>query len=720
MAAGYNPLNPQPYTPPELPQQTQPGTEPMPAKPSPFGGQPGYQFTQGPISHGGAIAGIADNVLRGIVNGHAQGEQYKALKLKKQSDDLNASYQADAQRLWQVAQNQYQATGKVDPNSDEYKQAKSAVDGSWGSLQQFRGTLIDQQGGGKKKGGKKQQDEKPPQAVLTDPSSTPEEKMKAIYAISGKLGAPVYGQVAQFNTPRAQQAWHAQQQGADTDAAKAETEATMAKMQNRIAVLSAKDNLTPQEITELGDEEERYKKLRDLNTPSKESATTREYVSPDGKQTSWYVPGHEPEGWNAYNKPAASSAPKLGTLGGSMAQYAKENGMDPNNMPLAAQNYVRALAHWYGVGDTSSTTNTLKVDMNNQWVPITETNSRSRGPMPQPPPGMKVPSFVSPDSATPPAPATVTQSFKGKSVPGMVAPGNVDIANRPNIDNGDGTHSSVFSMSFGTDKGEVLVPGVGDGKTYPARKLTEQEAWDQYKKTGQNLGTFKTPKDADAYAQTLHEDQQKYGNAPAATRREKPQRTAPNSPLSTSASPRSNVRVGTPLMGAMDPVLKGMDQETHDAIIAYNTAKRAIEHPNAPNTNEMVLAFAREISGQKSIRSMPQLELEFKAGTLDQRLNSIYQRWKNGTLDPTVMSQMAEEMRANAKFKRDAAVAERTRRGQGTVQGNGSPAAPAATPPPTQSKGIVSVDQAMTLPKYKGKSRDEVTAAITAQGYTPQ
>jgi hypothetical protein len=106
----------------------------------------------------------------------------------------------------------------------------------------------------------------------------------------------------------------------------------------------------------------------------------------------------------------------------------------------------------------------------------------------------------------------VTQSFQGKDVPGLVAPGNLDITKRPNINNGDGTNSSTFSMSFGTDKGEVLVPGVGDGVTYPPRKLSPAEALDQYKKTGKNFGTFKDVGTANAYAEALHNDQAKYGN----------------------------------------------------------------------------------------------------------------------------------------------------------------------------------------------------------------
>lgn len=110
-------------------------------------------------------------------------------------------------------------------------------------------------------------------------------------------------------------------------------------------------------------------------------------------------------------------------------------------------------------------------------------------------------------------PHLVTQSMEGQEIPGMISKGNLDLSTRPNIDNGDGTHSSVFSMSFGTDNGEVLVPGVGDGVNYPLRKLTPAEALDQYKKTGKNLGTFKDADSANAYGKTLHEDQAKSNGA---------------------------------------------------------------------------------------------------------------------------------------------------------------------------------------------------------------
>jgi hypothetical protein len=650
MPAGYDPLNPQPYTPPEIPQQqAMPGTDPMPAKPSPFGGQPGYQFTQGPISHGGAIAGIADNVLRGIVNGHAQGEAYKALKLKKKSDDLNASYQADAQRLWQVAQQQYQTAGKVDPNSDEYKAAKSAVDGSWGALHDFRGQLLEQQGGGKKKGGKKQDDQKPPQAVLTDPNSSPEEKMKAIYAVSAKLGPPVYGQVAQFNTPRAQQAWHAQQQGAETDAAKAETEATMAKMQNRIAVLSAKDKLTPEEITELGDEQERYTKLRETLNPSKMTAGDRKRYSEDGKFTYMVDATGDEIAGTRHPVSATNTKPVRAWTKGKDGKFTSVL-VDPLTNKTVPGSENSDLQPPASLSGSVTTGDYHWVDSNGDVHSTTETHTRT--PLASAEGGGR-------SAATSPAaaPTTVTQSFKGKSVPGMIYPGNVDIANRPNIDNGDGTHSSVFSMSFGTDKGEVLVPGVGDGKTYPARKLTEQEAWDQYKKTGQNLGTFKTPKDADAYAKTLHEDQAKYGNAPTPNRRAKPERTATPPAASTATPPvipQAPGVKGDRILGHKGSPAETKAQEQASTLAtAYRSALQRLKDPTPIGDQAIVFDWVRSQIAGAGRMTNTEIQQAYKAGSLETRANNAMDRVFKGTLDPSFRRQMVNDIGVSARAARD-------------------------------------------------------------------
>lgn len=83
--------------------------------------------------------------------------------------------------------------------------------------------------------------------------------------------------------------------------------------------------------------------------------------------------------------------------------------------------------------------------------------------------------------------------------------GNIDLYNRPHVQNADGSTSTVKSKSFNIGGEEILIPTVAaDG----SKILSDREAIDQYRKTGQYLGKFKTPEEATSYAIALHKQQE--------------------------------------------------------------------------------------------------------------------------------------------------------------------------------------------------------------------
>src|SRR5208337_4266672 len=61
-------------------------------------------------------------------------------------------------------------------------------------------------------------------------------------------------------------------------------------------------------------------------------------------------------------------------------------------------------------------------------------------------------------------PAPNSQFMATPNAAGLLEPGNLDISNRPVVQNADGSHSTEYSTSFEENGREVLVPTVVNGK----------------------------------------------------------------------------------------------------------------------------------------------------------------------------------------------------------------------------------------------------------------
>ena len=101
-------------------------------------------------------------------------------------------------------------------------------------------------------------------------------------------------------------------------------------------------------------------------------------------------------------------------------------------------------------------------------------------------------------SATPVTPASIGQYGRG----------NIDLYNRPQFIQPDGSISTVNSYGFGEDGKEILVPTIAYDRNGKPYQMTNQEAMDRYHQTGEYLGKFDTVEELEAYAQALHLQQE--------------------------------------------------------------------------------------------------------------------------------------------------------------------------------------------------------------------
>lgn len=89
---------------------------------------------------------------------------------------------------------------------------------------------------------------------------------------------------------------------------------------------------------------------------------------------------------------------------------------------------------------------------------------------------------------------------------GMLTRGNINLATRPMVKQGDGSIATVAPISINVDGKEVLISTVSDD----GRMMGKDEAVRNFHETGQHLGIFDTAENADNYAIALHNQQEEY------------------------------------------------------------------------------------------------------------------------------------------------------------------------------------------------------------------
>lgn len=109
-----------------------------------------------------------------------------------------------------------------------------------------------------------------------------------------------------------------------------------------------------------------------------------------------------------------------------------------------------------------------------------------------------------------PAPTSQRQKERYNQEIGQYGVGNIDLYNRPQYRNADGSISTVDSTSFNIQGKEVLLPSVWmkDGKAY--RRSDGDEILQHFYDTGEFLGVFDTVDAANSYAEKLHDAQDYY------------------------------------------------------------------------------------------------------------------------------------------------------------------------------------------------------------------
>lgn len=186
---------------------------------------------------------------------------------------------------------------------------------------------------------------------------------------------------------------------------------------------------------------------------------------------------------------------------------------------------------------------------------------------------------------------------------GQYGAGNIDLYDRPQYRNANGSISTVDSTSYNIDGQEVLLPTVWNRNGTPYHSSNDEEILQRYWDTGEYLGKFSTVEEANDYAEKLHlEQQERYPSSSLPAERGSKHKSGKETSQSIVRNEDAAKRIGATVrataqnlganasgfLAALVAAAEEMDKEYRDAKEKAGVTTHADEMNPYPKTNEEI------------------------------------------------------------------------------------------------------------------------------------
>ena len=186
---------------------------------------------------------------------------------------------------------------------------------------------------------------------------------------------------------------------------------------------------------------------------------------------------------------------------------------------------------------------------------------------------------------------------------GQYGAGNIDLYDRPQYRNANGSISTVDSKSYNIDGQEVLLPTVWNRNGTPYHSSNDEEILQRYRDTGEYLGKFSTVEEANDYAEKLHlEQQERYPSSSLPAERGSKHKSGKEISQSIVRNEDAAKRIGATVrataqnlganasgfLAALVAAAEEMDKEYRDAKEKAGVTTHADEMNPYPKTNEEI------------------------------------------------------------------------------------------------------------------------------------